>query len=52
VFSERLHHISGSLIVAANIIDRAMYLVLLLILALFLVITHARSRLNPADSVD
>jgi uncharacterized membrane protein YbhN (UPF0104 family) len=52
VFSERLHHISGSLIVAANIIDRAMYLVLLLILALFLVITHARSRLDPADTVD
>lgn len=46
VFSERLHHISGGLIVAANILDRAMYLVLLFILIVFLLITHARQQLN------
>lgn len=52
VFSERLHHISGNLIVAANIIDRAMYLVLLFLLAIFLLITHARSQLNPSEPRD
>jgi uncharacterized membrane protein YbhN (UPF0104 family) len=46
VFSERLHHISNSTIVAANILDRAMYIVLLLIMALFVFGTHARRQLN------
>lgn len=46
VFSERLHHISNSTIVAANIIDRAMYIILLLIMALFIFATHARRQLN------
>jgi uncharacterized membrane protein YbhN (UPF0104 family) len=46
VFSERLHHISNSTIVAANILDRAMYIVLLLIMALFIFVTHARRQLN------
>jgi uncharacterized membrane protein YbhN (UPF0104 family) len=52
VFSERLHHISGSLIIAANIIDRAMYVVLLLILSVFLLLTHAKKQLNSRESVD
>ena len=52
VFSERLHHISGNLIVAANIIDRAMYIVLLLILALFLVFTHAKQQLASGADKD
>ena len=49
VFSERLHHISGSLIVAANILDRAMYLVLLLLLMVFLLLTHARRQLSVPE---
>jgi uncharacterized membrane protein YbhN (UPF0104 family) len=46
VFSQHLHHISNSTIVAANILDRAMYLVLLLILALIIFGTHARRQLG------
>jgi uncharacterized membrane protein YbhN (UPF0104 family) len=46
LFSQHLHHISDSTIVAANIIDRAMYLVLLLILALIIFGTHARQQLG------
>ncbi|HXR49990.1 MAG TPA: lysylphosphatidylglycerol synthase domain-containing protein [Verrucomicrobiae bacterium] len=42
LFSQRLHHISSSTIVAANIVDRAMYISLLLILALFIFGTHAQ----------
>lgn len=41
-FSQRLHHVSGTAIVAANVIDRAMYIVLLLILALFIFGSHAQ----------
>ena len=52
VFSERLHHISNSTIVAANIIDRAMYVVLLLIMALFIFGTHARRQLNIKSQKD
>jgi uncharacterized membrane protein YbhN (UPF0104 family) len=46
VFSQRLHHISGGTIVAANILDRAMYIVLLVILALFIFGTHAQNYLK------
>jgi uncharacterized membrane protein YbhN (UPF0104 family) len=46
VFSRHLHHISGNTIVAANIIDRAMYIVLLLVLALIILATHARQQLG------
>lgn len=46
VFSQHLHHIDGSTIVAANILDRAMYIVLLLVLALFIFATHARRQLG------
>ncbi len=46
VFTRRLHHIDASTIVAANILDRAMYVVLLLILAVFIFGTHARRQLN------
>lgn len=44
VFSKHLHHISSSTIVAANILDRAMYLVLLIILAVIIFGTHAREQ--------
>jgi uncharacterized membrane protein YbhN (UPF0104 family) len=46
VFSRHLHHISNSTIVAASILDRAMYIVLLLVMALFIFGTHARRQLN------
>ncbi|MEK7594934.1 MAG: lysylphosphatidylglycerol synthase domain-containing protein [Patescibacteria group bacterium] len=46
LFTQRLHHIDSSTIVAANILDRAMYVVLLLILALFIFGTHARRQLK------
>ncbi len=46
VFSQHLHHISSTTIVTANIIDRALYLVLLLILVLFIFATHARKHLG------
>lgn len=46
LFSQRLHHISSSTIVAANIIDRAMYITLLLLMALFIFGTHARRQLQ------
>lgn len=46
LLSQHLHHISNNTLVAANIIDRAMYLVLLLVLALCIFGTHARRRLE------
>jgi uncharacterized membrane protein YbhN (UPF0104 family) len=52
VFSERLHHISNAAIVSANIVDRAMYIVLLLIMALFIFSTHASRQLKGAVKSD
>lgn len=52
LFSQRLHHISGAAIVSANIIDRAMYIVLLLVMALFIFATHARRQLRVAEDSD
>jgi uncharacterized membrane protein YbhN (UPF0104 family) len=46
VFSRHLHHVSNSTIVAANIIDRSIYIVFLLILALLIFGTHAHQHLN------
>lgn len=46
LFSQHLHHISDSTIVAANILDRAMYLIFLLILACIIFATHARQQLG------
>jgi len=46
VFSKHLHHVSGSSIVAASILDRAVYVVLLLGLAVFIFGTHASRRLQ------
>jgi uncharacterized membrane protein YbhN (UPF0104 family) len=52
VFTQQLHHISNSTIVAANTIDRSVYVLMLLILGLVILATHARRRLaiNPSDS--
>lgn len=45
LFSQNLHHIDSTTIVAANILDRALYIVLLAILAVFIFGTHVRRRL-------
>jgi uncharacterized membrane protein YbhN (UPF0104 family) len=46
LFSQRLHHIDSSTIVAANIIDRSMYIVLLAVIGLVIFSTHAQRRLQ------
>jgi uncharacterized membrane protein YbhN (UPF0104 family) len=46
LFSRRLHHISSSNIVAANIIDRSVFLVLLAALFIMIASTHARDKLQ------
>lgn len=50
LLAHRLHHISNSAIVAANTIDRSMYIFLLLVLALFIFGTHARQHLISSKS--
>lgn len=52
VFTQHLHHISDSTIVAANILDRAMYLVLLAILALIIFTTHAKRQFSNIKSTE
>jgi uncharacterized membrane protein YbhN (UPF0104 family) len=51
LLTQNLSHVSQSTIVAANILDRAMYLVVLAILALVIFATHARRqlRVEPGD---
>lgn len=44
LFTEKLHHIDAGTIVAANTIDRAVYIIFLGIVALFIFGTHAHSR--------
>jgi uncharacterized membrane protein YbhN (UPF0104 family) len=46
LFSQNLHHISSDTIVAASILDRVMYLVLLLVMAVLIAVTHAREHLG------
>jgi uncharacterized membrane protein YbhN (UPF0104 family) len=46
VFSQQLHHISDATIVAANLIDRSIYIVLLLGLALIIFGSHANRRFS------
>lgn len=48
VFTQQLHGIPNDLIVAANIIDRAVYLLFLGIVFVFIVSVHAKSRLGIA----
>lgn len=51
LFSQRLHHIDSSSIIAANVIDRAMYIVLLGVIGIAIFGTHAQRRLQaPAES--
>ena len=46
VFSQRLHHISNADIVAANVLDRAIYLVFLGLLFALIIVTHAKKQLR------
>ncbi len=46
VFSQNLHHISNAAIVAANIIDRATYLIVLGIMFVAVITLHAKDRLH------
>lgn len=50
LFSQHLHHISSTNIVAASILDRAVYVIFLLILALFVFLTHAKRQLDITKS--
>lgn len=46
VFSQNLHHIGNTVIIAANVIDRAMYLLLLGILFILVLMLHAKKTLH------
>ena len=46
LFSQRLHHISSDTIIAANILDRAMYIVLLAVVGIIILVTHSKQRLQ------
>lgn len=46
LFSQNLHDISTSTIVAANILDRSIYVVLMLMLAVYIFISHTARRLD------
>jgi uncharacterized membrane protein YbhN (UPF0104 family) len=46
LLSRRLHHISTSVILAASIIDRGVYLVFLAILFVFVIVFHVGKRLK------
>lgn len=46
VFSQNLHHIDNTSIVAANILDRAVYLLFLGILFVMVIALHAKDKLN------
>lgn len=48
VFSQQLHHIDTATIIVANTIDRAVYVLLLSILMVVIIATHARDRLGLA----
>lgn len=52
VFSQHLHHISNADIVAANVIDRSAYIVMLLMLLIVILATHAERRLRIAAGAD
>jgi uncharacterized membrane protein YbhN (UPF0104 family) len=49
VFSQNLHHISNTAIVAANIIDRAAYLIFLGVLFVLVLALHAKEKLHVSS---
>ncbi len=50
VFSQNLHHISRDTVISANILDRGIYVVFLIILFLWLVATHTRVKLKARQT--
>jgi uncharacterized membrane protein YbhN (UPF0104 family) len=50
LFSERLHHISSHAIVAANVIDRGIYLLFLGLLFILVLSLHAKKKLQTPKS--
>ncbi len=52
VFSEKLHHVSNNAIVVANTIDRAVYVSLLLVLAIVIFTTHAHKKLTSVAAAN
>jgi uncharacterized membrane protein YbhN (UPF0104 family) len=50
VFTEKLHHIDGPAIVAANLIDRSIYIVMLLLLVAAIFGSHANRRFKLAKT--
>jgi uncharacterized membrane protein YbhN (UPF0104 family) len=48
IFSERLHHISSANIVAANVIDRAVYLLFLCIILVLTLVFHTKEKLRAS----
>jgi uncharacterized membrane protein YbhN (UPF0104 family) len=51
VLTERLHHISSSVIIEANVIDRAVYLVFLGLLFLLILSMHAGNKIRMVTQV-
>lgn len=49
LFSERLHHIGSNAIVAANLVDRSVYLVFLGLLLVLVLSLHAKTKLQVAQ---
>jgi uncharacterized membrane protein YbhN (UPF0104 family) len=50
LFSQQLHHISPAVIVATNILDRALYITLMLLLAVFIFGSHANNRFKAGSN--
>lgn len=50
VFSQNLHHIDSSTIVAANIVDRAVYLLFLGLLFILVISLHAKDKLGVKNT--
>jgi uncharacterized membrane protein YbhN (UPF0104 family) len=51
LFSEGLHHLNSAIIVAANLIDRAIYLLFLGLLFIIVLTTHAKEKLRAAKPI-
>jgi len=49
LFSEKLHHISSQTIVAANVVDRGVYLVFLGVLFILVLTLHAKKKLQVSQ---
>jgi uncharacterized membrane protein YbhN (UPF0104 family) len=49
LFSEKLHHIGSQTIVAANVVDRGVYLVFLGLLFILVITLHAKKKLQVAQ---